>query len=611
MKEQNAIEFIEISKYFGQIKANQDISFEVKKGTIHALIGENGAGKSTLMSILFGLYEPDKGVIKVNNKEVLIKGPNDANRLGIGMVHQHFKLVDVYTNLENIVLGSEDSNKYTKIIDYKYAIKKIQTIQETFNLHFNLNNITGKETVATQQKVEIMKMLYRDSEILIFDEPTAVLTDQEIQGLLETFKLFRKQRKTILFISHKLGEIKEVADNATVLRHGKITGNFKVADVSIEEMANKMVGGEVEIARNEYSDTSNNPVVLKLNNISTSSEKPLKNVSLEIKSGEILAIAGVEGNGQTDLEYVISGMIKPTQGEILLSKTDLNKKRSKEIQKKNKINSFISLGISILSLVISIILFTFPTTTTDQRYIFTLLGATLVILWLILMSVFINKEYGIYIKRKFNNWKKVILKNKEPIIQKPENEFINLTEHSVSNISRLGVSFIPSDRHKHGLVLDYNIKSNTILRRLWDSEFVKFAILREKSIVKENQSIIQKYDVRGARNGFSQARQLSGGNQQKFIVGREMNTPHDFILIVQPTRGLDVGAIKNIHEQILDEKTQGKAILLISYELDEVLALADKIAVINGGEILAIKETKDLTRTEIGVYMAHKKEGGV
>ncbi|WP_322910832.1 ABC transporter ATP-binding protein [Mycoplasmopsis felis] len=611
MKEQNAIEFIEISKYFGQIKANQDISFEVKKGTIHALIGENGAGKSTLMSILFGLYEPDKGVIKVNNKEVLIKGPNDANRLGIGMVHQHFKLVDVYTNLENIVLGSEDSNKYTKIIDYKYAIKKIQTIQETFNLHFNLNNITGKETVATQQKVEIMKMLYRDSEILIFDEPTAVLTDQEIQGLLETFKLFRKQGKTILFISHKLGEIKEVADNATVLRHGKITGNFKVADVSIEEMANKMVGGEVEIARNEYSDTSNNPVVLKLNNISTSSEKPLKNVSLEIKSGEILAIAGVEGNGQTDLEYVISGMIKPTQGEILLSKTDLNKKRSKEIQKKNKINSFISLGISILSLVISIILFTFPTTTTDQRYIFTLLGATLVILSLILMSVFISKEYGIYIKRKFNNRKKVILKNKEPIIQKSENEFINLTEHSVSNISRLGVSFIPSDRHKHGLVLDYNIKSNTILRRLWDSEFVKFAILREKSIVKENQSIIQKYDVRGARNGFSQARQLSGGNQQKFIVGREMNTPHDFILIVQPTRGLDVGAIKNIHEQILDEKTQGKAILLISYELDEVLALADKIAVINGGEILAIKETKDLTRTEIGVYMAHKKEGGV
>ncbi|WP_322902465.1 ABC transporter ATP-binding protein [Mycoplasmopsis felis] len=611
MKEQNAIEFIEISKYFGQIKANQDISFEVKKGTIHALIGENGAGKSTLMSILFGLYEPDKGVIKVNNKEVLIKGPNDANRLGIGMVHQHFKLVDVYTNLENIVLGSEDSNKYTKIIDYKYAIKKIQTIQETFNLHFNLNNITGKETVATQQKVEIMKMLYRDSEILIFDEPTAVLTDQEIQGLLETFKLFRKQGKTILFISHKLGEIKEVADNATVLRHGKITGNFKVADVSIEEMANKMVGGEVEIARNEYSDTSNNPVVLKLNNISTSSEKPLKNVSLEIKSGEILAIAGVEGNGQTDLEYVISGMIKPTQGEILLSKTDLNKKRSKEIQKKNKINSFISLGISILSLVISIILFTFPTTTTDQRHIFTLLCATLVILSLILMSVFINKEYGIYIKRKFNNLKKVILKNKEPIIQKPENEFINLTEHSVSNISRLGVSFIPSDRHKHGLVLDYNIKSNTILRRLWDSEFVKFAILREKSIAKENQSIIQKYDVRGARNGFSQARQLSGGNQQKFIVGREMNTPHDFILIVQPTRGLDVGAIKNIHEQILDEKTQGKAILLISYELDEVLALADKIAVINGGEILAIKETKDLTRTEIGVYMAHKKEGGV
>nr|WP_223211508.1 ATP-binding cassette domain-containing protein [Mycoplasmopsis edwardii] len=336
MKKINAIEFNNISKSFGSIKANQNISFEVQKGSIHALIGENGAGKSTLMSILFGLYEPDKGTIKVNDKEVLIKGPNDANALGIGMVHQHFKLVDVYTNLENIVLGAENFNKTTRIIDYGPAIRKIKTIQNKFNLHFDLNKQTGKETVATQQKVEIMKMLYRDSEILIFDEPTAVLTDQEIKGLLNTFKLFREQGKTILFISHKLGEIKEVADNATVLRHGQVTGNFAVKDVSIEEMANRMVGGEVENARNTYSDTSKNQVILDIQNVSTTGEKPLKNISLQVKSGEIVAIAGVEGNGQTDLEYVVSGMKKPSSGSIRLTRTNLIEHKLKAIKKENK-----------------------------------------------------------------------------------------------------------------------------------------------------------------------------------------------------------------------------------------------------------------------------------
>ncbi|MEA4333626.1 ATP-binding cassette domain-containing protein [Mycoplasma sp. 1232] len=743
-----AIEFDNISKSFGSIKANQNISFKVEKGTVHALIGENGAGKSTLMSILFGLYEPDEGIIKVNEKEVLIKGPNDANRLGIGMVHQHFKLVDVYTNLENIVLGAEDRNKFTRIIDFKPAIEKIKTIQEMFDLHFDLNRLTGKETVATQQKVEIMKMLYRDSDILIFDEPTAVLTDQEIQGLLNTFKLFREQGKTILFISHKLAEIKEVADNATVLRHGKVVGNFKVADVSIEEMASRMVGGDVEIIRNEYSDTSQNEVIFKLDNISTDGEKPLKNVNLEVRSGEIVAIAGVEGNGQTDLEKVVSGMIKPTTGQILYKKTPLVKERMQSIQKsktrKNIIMLLVSLfvflysGLGLLAasnyaensnaaimnigggmliafsiILLILILFSiygpqFKEKTifarsslqkemTKKQYVvfkftfiavflfaliallsvfgilsFTktasiialvsgLIGICLLVLTICLLSV--NKLLNFK-----NTYKKLLNRNKSfvtlssfslsfatisialasvvafssatavimgltilftvlsfiftvsalatyfylsDINEKPEknDDFLVINELSVYDISKLGLSFIPSDRHKHGLVLDYNIKNNTVLRRLWDKKYNKFGIFNSKSVQEDTEDIIKKFDVRGARNGYSMSRSLSGGNQQKFIVGREMNSPHDFILILQPTRGLDVGAIKNIHERILKEKAEGKAILLISYELDEVLALADKIAVINTGEILTVREAKDLTRTEIGVYMAHKKGG--
>ncbi|MEE3928548.1 ATP-binding cassette domain-containing protein [Mycoplasmopsis ciconiae] len=742
----NAIEFKDVSKTFGTIKANQHISFRVKKGDIHALIGENGAGKSTLMSILFGLYEPDSGNIKVNDKDVIIKSPNDANDLGIGMVHQHFKLVNVYTNLENIVMGSEFYNPKTRIIDYAPAIKKIKSIQETFNIHFDLNNITGNETVATQQKVEIMKMLYRDSDILIFDEPTAVLTDEEIQGLLNTFKLFKQQGKTIIFISHKLLEIKEVADTATVLRHGEVKGNFDVADVSVEKMAELMVGGEVQVIRNEYTDSSNNSTILSLKNVSTSSSKPLKNLSLDVKAGEIVAIAGVEGNGQKDLEYVISGMMKPSSGSLLYRKTDRVVKSFKKINKSKKIFR-ISLFLSLfILLAISATLFTIPRIIEKPDikaiiYLFGISGAVLAFLSCIL----ILKEYfyewfrerymngRLIIMQQVNNNKKLKLYNlvsnlelvsifssivlviftlmgdfptyklvagifaiilplvyintltfirekiyanvistlntKQKIknllpnlasyfiaistvvvsvlfiifndktltyilliflttlflymvfykIIKPiifakitslnqESDFIDLNSLTVKEISKMGLSYIPSDRHKHGLALDYTISQNTVLRRMWDKKYQFLSIFKNKTIKRETLDIIDNFDVRGAREGSSLARSLSGGNQQKFIVGREMSSPHDFILILQPTRGLDVGAIKNIHQKIIQEKKDGKAILLISYELDEVFALADRIAVINGGEIVAIKTADNITRKEIGVYMASKKQ---
>lgn len=597
-KIENAIEFVNISKSFGNIKANKNINFSVKKGTIHALIGENGAGKSTLMSILFGLYEPDEGFIKVNDKKTLILSPNQANDLGIGMVHQHFKLVNVYKNVDNIILGNETTFSKFRIINRKPSIKKIQNIQEKFNLHFDLNKQTGSEPVSVQQKVEIMKMLYRDSEILIFDEPTAVLTDEEIQGLLQTFKLFKEQGKTIIFISHKLKEIKQVADYATILRHGEVTGNFKVSDTSIEEMAQLMVGGQVETILNNHSINSNKEVILKIENVSTKGDKPLKNFSLDIHSGEIVAIAGVEGNGQTDLEYVVSGLKKPTSGSLKLKKTSLIKQNYFSMFKKDKkINiAYLSILVAITLILISLLGIS---KTISQVIPLNLILTLCILLLLVIVPILI-----VYLINLLKNIKLISDFNKD------QDEFIELNKLSTYKISQLGFSYIASDRHKHSMILDYSVFDNMQSRRLWDPKYVKFGIFRRKNIKKDLEIIIDKFDVRGARRGNSLSRSLSGGNQQKFIVGKEMENPHDFIIILQPTRGLDVGAIKNIHEKILEEKSKGKGILLISYELDEVIALADTIAVINEGQLSVVRESKNLSRSEIGVYMSHKKVGG-
>lgn len=511
----NAVEFVNVTKEFPGIKANDNVSFQVKKGSIHALIGENGAGKSTLMSVLFGLYEPTAGKILVNENQVFFRGPNDANALGIGMVHQHFKLVDVYTNLDNIILGSEPT-KTGILLDRSVAIRKIRALQNIYDLHFDLFQKSGEATVSTQQKVEIMKMLYKDNEILVFDEPTAVLTDEEIQGLLRSFEIFRKNGKTIIFISHKLKEIEQVADYATVLRLGKVVGNFDMKKVKMTEIVEAMVGSTVKTIANT-TPVEHKEVVFELQNVSTNKgHKKLSNVSLKIHAGEIFAIAGVEGNGQNTLEQVCSGMIKPSFGNILL--------RTKNPK--------------------------------DETY-----------------------------------------------------SLENVTNVGAYGRSKKRLSFIPADRHHHGLILDYSITDNAIIRRLWDPQFQAAGIIKNRAKKQFTAEIIEKYDVRGARGGNSISRSLSGGNQQKFIVGREIETPHDFIIIVQPTRGLDIGAINNIHSEILKEKANGKAILLISYELDEVIALADTIAVINEGHIVAINDAKKITRTEIGSWMASSAGG--
>ncbi|MGL5617535.1 MAG: ABC transporter ATP-binding protein [Metamycoplasmataceae bacterium] len=500
---------INITKEFPGIIANDNINLAIKRGSIHSLVGENGAGKSTLMSILFGIYKPTSGTIMFDGSPILISGPNQANDIGIGMVHQHFKLVGNYTNFENIILGAEfEKNGF---LDRETSLAKIKLLQDKFGLKFDLYEKTSDAPVVTQQKIEILKMLYRDADILIFDEPTAVLTPKEIDEFLNILEFLKQNGKTILFITHKLWEVMKVSDEITVIRHGKVVKHYEsIEGITTTEIANWMVGENVVYVKNQNHSHSNE-VILKLENIFSGNK--LKNLSLEIHAGEILAIAGVAGNGQRDLEYILSGVKQPKEG-------------------------------------------------------------------------------------------KIFLKSREDLT------LHDITHYSSRKKNESFISVIPEDRHKHGLVLDFNINENSIIRSLSSKEFVKHFIIQNKKVKNFTDEIIGKFDVRGSRNGNATARSLSGGNQQKAIVGREILTDHDLIVAVQPTRGLDVGAINMIHDELLKEKVNGKAIILISYELDEILALADTIAVMNNGEIVGIKNADNFKRKEIGLLMAGLNNSG-
>lgn len=594
MKKEYAIEFENISKSFGNIKANSDISFKIQKGSIHAIIGENGAGKSTLMSILFGLYSPDSGVIKINGKKTFISNPNEATFLGIGMVHQHFKLVDVYTNLENIILGDEFTKKNTNLLNLTPSRQKIKALQETFLINFDLNKKTGNESVSVRQKIEIMKMLYRDSDILIFDEPTAVLTQEEIQGLLKTFEIFKKQGKTIIFISHKLHEIKQIADNATVLRQGKVSAEFKVSSASVKDMAAAMVGSEtLTIDNPDKGKILGKDLIFEIKNLNLNGTKKLEDINLKIHSGEIMAIAGVEGNGQEELEKVISRMKKETSGEIKLKSTKLVKEKIKDFFKYKKFQIYLKSAFSLVFLILFIMQISLWALSKAKE-----LANLYLALGILFLGLFLFVAY--YLSIEIYSYFKI--KNK---YQKNAQEFINVNQLNTFEFSQIGFSYVSSDRHKHGLVLDFSLRNNTFIRRTWDKLFNFFGVFKTKNIATQTSEIISNYDVRGANEGRSISRSLSGGNQQKFIIGREMSSSYEFILIMNPTRGLDVGAINNIHQKILQAKKDKKAILLISYELDEILTLADTIAVISNGKIVAVKSSNELTKNQIGQYMAH------
>lgn len=499
------IEMLNITKVFPGIVANDDITLKLRKGEIHALLGENGAGKSTLMSVLFGLYQSEKGEIHKNGQKVEINNPNDANALGIGMVHQHFKLVDVFTVLENIILGVEPNKM--GFLKKKEAREKIVELSEQYGLKVNPDALVENISVGMQQRVEILKMLYRENEILIFDEPTAVLTPQEIDELMDIMRGFAKEGKSILFITHKLNEIMAVADRCTVLRKGKYVGTVDIKDTTKEELSRMMVGREVNFLVDK-SEAKVKEKILSVKNLSVASEQhknlAVNNVSFDVNAGEIVCIAGIDGNGQTELVSALTGLSKSDSGEITLCDTDI-------------------------------------------------------------------------------------------------------TKATIRTRSKVGMSHIPEDRHKHGLVLDYSLEDNMVLQRYWEPKFQRNGFIKRHEVRDYANYLIDKYDVRSGQGPTTIVRSMSGGNQQKAIVGREMDKEHKLLVAVQPTRGLDVGAIEYIHNQLIASRDSGKAVLLVSLELDEVMNISDRILVIYEGEIVGELDPKKTDVQELGLYMSGAK----
>lgn len=503
------IEMRNITKEFPGIIANDNITLTLKRGEVHALLGENGAGKSTLMSVLFGLYQAEKGEILKDGKVVKINNPNDANALGIGMVHQHFKLVEIFTVLENIILGVEPNKM--GFIQRAEARKKVVELSEKYGLKVNPDAVVEKISVGMQQRVEILKMLYRENEILIFDEPTAVLTPQEIDELLQIMRGFAEEGKSILFITHKLNEIMEVADRCTVLRKGKYIGTVDVKDTTKEELSKMMVGRDISFSV-EKAPAEPKDVVLSVRNVTVPSKihknNAVKNVSFDVRAGEIVCLAGIDGNGQTEFVSALTGLEKMTSGTITLLGKDISKS--------------------------------------------------------------------------------------------------SIRERSVA-----GISHIPEDRHKHGLVLDYTLEENMILQRYWQPEFQKNGFLKFDAMRKYAETLIERFDVRSGQGPVTPVRSMSGGNQQKAIIAREIDKKHELLVAVQPTRGLDVGAIEYIHKQLVETRDKGKGVLLVSLELDEVMDVSDRILVMYEGEIVGELDPKNTTVEELGLYMSGAKRDAV
>ena len=499
---QYIIEMNGMRKVFPGVIANDNITLQLRKGEIHALLGENGAGKSTLMGVLFGLYQPEAGEILKNGKPVRIHNPNDANTEGIGMVHQHFKLVEVFSVLDNIMLGAEDTHH--GVLQKKKAREKVRKLSEQYKLQVDLDALVEDISVGMQQRVEILKMLYRDNDILIFDEPTAVLTPQEIEELMQTMRNFANEGKSILFITHKLNEIKAVADRCTVLRKGKCIGTVDVKDATVESLAEMMVGRKV-VFKVDKAPAKPKDITLRVNNLSlttaASGKHQLHNVSFNVRAGEIVGIAGIEGNGQSELVYALTGLIKPTHGSIYFGETDI-------------------------------------------------------------------------------------------------------TKYSIRARNDLGMAHIPEDRHRYGLVLDYTLAENLVLKSYQAPEFNHRGFLRFAQIEEHAEKLIQSFDIRAGQGSLTPARSMSGGNQQKAIIAREASLSPDLLIAVQPTRGLDVGAIEYIQRQLIAARDQGRAVLLVSLELEEVMNISDRILVMYEGRIVAEVDGPSAVRQELGLYMA-------
>ena len=501
-----AIEMMHITKLFPGVVANDDIVLQVRRGEIHALLGENGAGKSTLVSILFGLYQPDKGELFLDGKPVKIQNPHTANDLGIGMVHQHFMLVKNFTVLENIILGAETVRGGRLRMDEARA--KVLSLSERYNMKVDLDANVSDISVGMQQRVEILKMLYRENNILIFDEPTAVLTPQEIQELMQIMKNLAAEGKSILFITHKLAEIMQVADRCSVLRKGKYIGTVDIKDTTPEKLSAMMVGRDVNFIVDK-EEAKPGEVVLDIKDMTVASKRHKNNavngVSLQVRRGEIVCIAGIDGNGQTEFVYGLSGLEPITGGTVTMNGQDI-------------------------------------------------------------------------------------------------------THMPIRKRLTSGMSHIPEDRHKHGLVLDYSLEDNIVLQRYFEPQFTnKFGFLKRKAIREYANRLIEEYDIRSGQGAITKSRSMSGGNQQKAIIAREIDKDPELLIAVQPTRGLDVGAIEHVHKQLVAARDAGKGVLLVSLELDEVMNVSDRILVMYEGEIVGEFDPKKVTVEELGLYMAGSK----
>ena len=503
---ENVIEMLHIRKTFPGIVANDDVTLQVRKGEIHALLGENGAGKSTLMSILFGMYQPDEGEIRINGEPAKIKNPNDATAYHIGMVHQHFKLVQNFTALENIVLGVEPTRN--GLLSLNEARGKLEALTERYGLKVDFDKQISAMTVGMQQRVEILKMLYRDNDILIFDEPTAVLTPQEIEDLLQTMRNLTKEGKSIIFISHKLAEIMAVADRCTVLWKGKYVSTVNVADTTKEQLSEMMVGRKVAFVP-ERPELTPGDVILHVQDLCVKDKKTGKlavnHASFDVREGEIVCIAGIDGNGQSELAYAITGLVGADEGSISLCGEDITHK--------------------------------------DIRY---------------------------------------------------------RNTH--------GLAHIPEDRQKHGLVLDYTMQENCILKEYFTPEFQHGGFLNRKAAQAYTEELIDRFDIRSGQGASTIVRSMSGGNQQKVIIAREINRAPKLLIAVQPTRGLDVGAIEYIHSRLMELRNSGHAVLLISLEMEEVLGISDRILVMYNGELVCNLNAKGVDAKELGQYMAGLKK---
>ncbi len=500
-QEQNyVIEMRHITKEFGTFKANDDVNLQVKKGEIHALLGENGAGKSTLMNMLSGILEPTSGEIYLNGKAVKVTSPTAANRLGIGMVHQHFMLVDAFTVTENIILGSEKTHFGT--LNKKEARKEIEEVSKRYGLSVNPDAYVRDISVGMQQRVEILKTLYRGAEVLIFDEPTAVLTPQEIDELITIMKELVKEGKSIILITHKLDEIKAVADRCTVIRRGKGIGTVDIKDVTSQQLADMMVGRAVSF-KTAKKLAQPKEVVLDVQNLVVKENRgveAVKDLSLQVRAGEVLGIAGIDGNGQSELLQALTGLRKVESGRITINGDDI-------------------------------------------------------------------------------------------------------TNRTPRKITESGVGHVPEDRHKYGLVLDMTLAENIGIQTYYQEPYSKMGVLNYAEINEHARELIQEFDVRTV-NELVAAKALSGGNQQKAIIAREVSRDPDLLIVANPTRGLDVGAIEFIHKRLIEQRDKLKAVLLISFELEEILNVSDRIAVIHAGKIVGIVDPNETSEKELGLLMA-------